>query len=107
MTIRPVIFFIFEQKVGHGHDSNVSDAVRHLLGLCTEAALNIQEIIRELSEHKIIGEHDTRPYLRLDSSVQLKIFRSSSPFRCGRTVRQRSGAYPRGYYPSLEPVLGR
>lgn len=54
MTIRPVLFFIFEQKVGHGHNSKVSDAVRHLLGLCTEAALNIQAIIHQLSEHKMI-----------------------------------------------------
>ncbi|ETS76562.1 hypothetical protein PFICI_11949 [Pestalotiopsis fici W106-1] len=54
MTIRPVLFFIFEQKVGHGQNSNVSDASRHLLNLCTEAALNIQEIIHELSEHNII-----------------------------------------------------
>ena len=58
MTIRPVLFFIFEQKVGHGQNSNVSDASRHLLNLCTEAALNIQEIIHELSEHNIIGERD-------------------------------------------------
>lgn len=56
MTIRPVLFFIFEQKVGHGHNSKVSDAVRHLFTVCTEAALGIQGTMHELSVHKIIGK---------------------------------------------------
>ncbi|KAK9417732.1 putative Transcription factor domain-containing protein [Seiridium unicorne] len=54
MTIRPILFFIFEQRFGHSQNSKLSDAVRHLLNICTEAALGIQAIMQELSLNKLI-----------------------------------------------------
>jgi hypothetical protein len=59
---------VFEQKIGHRHNSKLSGTVRHLLDMCTEAALGIQAIMHGLNLHKLNGKF-AAPYTPADILV--------------------------------------